>query len=400
MAIFDWQSRILGRNSGHSSVQYAAYLSAEKIYDEKYGEVRSFTRKAQQERVYEKEIIAPATAPEWVRDRGTLWNKVEAVEKRKDSQLCREIHVALPKELTHEQKMDLVRRYVREEFVSKGMVADVAYHNFRGKNSHNPHAHILLTTREIEKGEFASKKAEAWRPKIVKDKSGHHSVDPDQIAEERRAWERYCNHSLEQAGHSSRVDSRSLKERGIDRLPQPKLGKAKHMEERPEWAGRTDAGAVWREVQEINQQKAILASLEQEQQHLSSAIEQEKLQVAIELGHQLARDELERKDRRRRDREEKERQNTAQKREETERRRDVAPSLTPEEMRYLQQIKDGERERNEPCLDGSSSNQGEKPKQGTQEQQIARLKEEMAAFEPKEKEPPPPEPPRERGRSR
>ena len=63
--------------------------------------------------IYGSEILMPENAPERLGDRVTLWNEVERVEKRKDAQLSREVMVALPAELTHEQKQALTREYVR-----------------------------------------------------------------------------------------------------------------------------------------------------------------------------------------------------------------------------------------------------------------------------------------------
>ena len=87
-----------------------------------------------------------------------LWNEVEQVEKSKDSQPAREINVSLSVELTHDQKQALVRDFSRSQFVEREMVADVAYHNFQGQN---PHAHMLLTMREIDPKGFG-KKNRSW----------------------------------------------------------------------------------------------------------------------------------------------------------------------------------------------------------------------------------------------
>jgi len=90
------------------------------------------------------EILAPDGAPDWVYDRLRLWNAVEAVEKRRDAQLARQIEVALPVELDADGQRELLRDFVQRAFVSKGMIADLAIHRTM-KN--NPHAHILLTLR-------------------------------------------------------------------------------------------------------------------------------------------------------------------------------------------------------------------------------------------------------------
>ena len=91
-----------------------------------------------------------AGAPSWVYDRNRLWNAAEQAETRKDATLAREIVVALPHELTDQQRQWLVSDFVREAFVRRGLVADVAIHApDRNSDSRNFHAHILITERTI-----------------------------------------------------------------------------------------------------------------------------------------------------------------------------------------------------------------------------------------------------------
>ena len=88
------------------------------------GIVHDFTRKGG---IAHTEILLPQNAPQEFLDRGTLWNSVEKIEKSKNSQLAREIEVALPKELDREKQINLVREYVKENFVKVGMCADIPY---------------------------------------------------------------------------------------------------------------------------------------------------------------------------------------------------------------------------------------------------------------------------------
>ena len=92
------------------------------------------------------EIMLPAHAPPEFADRSILWNSVEQIEKARDSQLAREIEAALPRELSGEQQLALVRAYVKDNFVDKGMCADFAIHD---KGTGNPHVHIMLTLRPL-----------------------------------------------------------------------------------------------------------------------------------------------------------------------------------------------------------------------------------------------------------
>ena len=96
--------------------------------------------------------------PDWMADREKLWNAVEAVEKLKDAQLAREFQIALPRELTLKQNIELAREFVQREFVARGMVADFAIHNDKGKDGEpQPHIHVLLTLRGDHTGRLWTK---------------------------------------------------------------------------------------------------------------------------------------------------------------------------------------------------------------------------------------------------
>jgi len=153
MAIYHLSAKTISRAAGRSATGAAAYRSGDRIADERTGLAFDYRKKRG---IDHSEIMAPANAPEWAHDRAKLWNAVEHSEKRKDSQVAREVEVALPTELNLDQQRDLVRSFVRSQFVDAGMVADIAIHHARGAN---PHAHILLTMREIGLEGFARKTA-------------------------------------------------------------------------------------------------------------------------------------------------------------------------------------------------------------------------------------------------
>lgn len=193
---------VVARSKGHSSVGAAAYNAAELIVDERTGQVHDYRRK---QHVYGSEILAPANAPAWVHDRSQLWNETERKETRKDSQLARSFVLSFPACMTHEQKIAAAREFLQRECVSKGMIADVAYHDFKGKDAHNPHAHVLLTMRDLTPQGFGQKNR-AWNGK-------------DQFRDWRQKWADHLNVHLEQGGHQQRVDHRSYQDQGIDRTP-------------------------------------------------------------------------------------------------------------------------------------------------------------------------------------
>lgn len=204
MAIYHFTADIVSRAKGQSVVAAAAYRSGTRMREDTTGILYDYTRKIGVEHT---EILAPDPAPSWVSDRAQLWNTIEALEKRKDAQLARSIEIALPKELNEAAQLTLVREFVRREFVSKGMVADVAIHR---DNANNPHVHILLTLRRLGPKGFGLKER-AWNQTA-------------RLQEWRLAWAETTNRHLAKEGLSIRIDHRTLKAQGLDLIPGRKIG--------------------------------------------------------------------------------------------------------------------------------------------------------------------------------
>lgn len=240
MAIYRLSAQVIGRSSGRSATAAAAYRAGEAMRDERTGQEHDYTRRRG---VIHSEIVAPDNAPEWMKDRAQLWNAVEAAERRKDAQLSREIQLALPHELDDAQRRDLVRDFARAEFVSRGMVADIAIHEADAKgDDRNHHAHIMLTMRSLTDSGFGNK-AREWN-------------DEKLLEHWREAWGQAVNRELERAGLSERIDHRSYADRGIDREPEPKQGPVATEMERQ---GRSShAGDDRRAVQDRNAERARL----------------------------------------------------------------------------------------------------------------------------------------------
>jgi len=186
---------MISRSQGRSATAAIAYRVAERIEDRRTGLVFDYAAKSG---VDHTEILAPDHAPDWVRNRSELWNRVEESETRKNSQVAREVRVALPAELTHEARVELVREFARAQFVDRrGMVADIALHApGRAGDERNHHAHILLTTREIGPEGFTTKNRDWNKVELLEGW--------------REAWARDSNAALERAGIEDRVDHRTL----------------------------------------------------------------------------------------------------------------------------------------------------------------------------------------------
>ncbi len=213
MAIFHLAAKVVSRKAGQSVVAKAAYNAREELTEERTGEVKDYSRA---EGLIFSGIYTPANAPQWAHDRAQLWNKADQAEKRKDATLAREYELALPHELTNEQRRFLVQDFVRESFTRKGYAVDVCIHApDREGDERNYHAHILVTDRRLEADGFAADKKER------KLKSPDRKAELEAIREK---WERIANRHLERHGHEARIDRRSLKDQGIDREPTEHLG--------------------------------------------------------------------------------------------------------------------------------------------------------------------------------
>lgn len=255
MAIYHLCIKIISRGKGKSAVAASAYRSGEKIKNEYDGIVHDFTRKGG---IAHTEILLPQNAPQEFSDRGTLWN---SVEKSKNSQLAREIEIALPKELSREKQINLVREYVKENFVNVGMCADIALHD---KNDGNPHCHILLTMRPFNEDKtWGTKSKKEYildeNGEKVKLKNGNYKTrkintvdwnEQDKAEHWRKAWVDITNKYLEKNSIQEKVDHRSYQRQGIEQIPTIHLGVSATQMEKKGIA--TDRGNINREIKHQN----------------------------------------------------------------------------------------------------------------------------------------------------
>jgi len=272
MAIYHLEAKVVGRGAGRSAVAASAYLSCSRLYNDYDGIQHDYTKK---QGLVWQEVFLPEYAPQEWQDREKLWNAVEEVETAKDSRLAREFVVALPIELSREEQIELLQEFIQEQFLSDGMCADAAIHDTDG---HNPHAHILLTVRPLDKqgkwqyktekeylcmkngeergftaAEFRAAQNEGWEKqypyKVGKKKvymtpsaaeaqglvradkhpksTRYGRQNPiserwnseEQLTAWRAAWADVSNRCLERAGREERIDHRSNAARGLDEQP-------------------------------------------------------------------------------------------------------------------------------------------------------------------------------------
>ena len=216
------------RNSTNSAVAGAAYRSGLRLVETfiENGETKTIVHNYQNKRgVVHSEILAPefVSKESWVFDRQKLWNKVQQAETkkndefRKDAQFSREFEIALPKELTVEENIELFKNFVTENFVELGMVADI---NIHYDNPENPHAHCMLTTRELvvsnEELKFVNTKNRGWNKTEV-------------LQFARKSWADSVNRELDLRGFESRITELSFKELGISLKPTVHEGPARYI---------------------------------------------------------------------------------------------------------------------------------------------------------------------------
>ena len=219
MAIYHLSVKTIGRSEGRSATAAAAYRAADKITDERTGEIHDYTRKGG---VSYTEILLPDNAPDWATNRAELWNAAEQSETRKNSTVAREFEIALPSELSEKERQRLAVDFAKEIVERHKVAADIAIHEpIRGGDNKNHHAHILITTRQLTEDGFTKKTRE-----LDDRKSGAVDYWRERFAE-------LQNDRLKQNGITETVDHRSLEAQGIDREPSQHLGvAATHYERR------------------------------------------------------------------------------------------------------------------------------------------------------------------------
>lgn len=162
MAIAFAHVSIHTRAKGHSAIAASAYRAATKLFDSRTGITHDFSNR--HDVVYTTLLLPDGTEPTF-ENREFLWNQAELAEKRRDAQVCKDVVLALPKELDLVQQIALTKRFAQTHFVEKGLPADIAIHDH---GDGNPHAHILIPTRRLEKNRFSKYKARDLNPTFAK----------------------------------------------------------------------------------------------------------------------------------------------------------------------------------------------------------------------------------------
>ena len=258
---FHFSISMISRGKSKSAVASAAYISCEKLTNEWDGVTHDYHNK---KGLLHSEIYLPENVPKEFQDRSFLWNSVELNEKASNAQLARNFIIALPKELSFEENKNLITDFIQENFVSKGMIADLAIHDESNEGNNNIHAHIMTTLRPInEKGEWQAKSKKEYvldeKGEKIKLKSGNYKTRKVELtdwnnkgnAEKwRENFAALCNQYLEKNNLEKRVDHRSFERQGIEEIPTIHLGASASALERK--GVETDKGNINREIKKHN----------------------------------------------------------------------------------------------------------------------------------------------------
>jgi len=230
MAIYHLSMKPVTRASGRSAVAAAAYRSGTRLTNERDGLTHDYTRKGG---IEHSEIVLPeGSTASWAVDREALWNAAEFAEKRKDARVAREFEVALPHELTGEQRLELTREFSRSLANRFGAAVDFSLHTpDREMDVRNHHAHILMTTRQVDESGLGDKTMLERENKWLL--ANDLPLSQTQLKDLRLEWEELTNQHLARAGHDLRVDHRSHEDRGLSIEPTQHVGVHAHqMEQR------------------------------------------------------------------------------------------------------------------------------------------------------------------------
>jgi ATP-dependent exoDNAse (exonuclease V) alpha subunit len=263
MAIFRLDIKPVARSTGRTATAAAAYRAGERIRDERTGALYNHSRR---DDVLHKEIFLPSrlerpdAGMEWARDRSMLWNAAEKAEQMSNSRVAREYQVALPAELSAEQRIVLARAFSREIADRYNVAVDLAIHAPRPEGDpRNFHAHLLATTREVT--------SEGMGPKVGVDMKGEVRSElglppsRQEFRTLRARWAELTNEALREANLEARVDHRTLEAQGIDRKPRPRLTWAAIAEER-----RGERNKVMERIRERHSQRQVRRAAGEPQQ--------------------------------------------------------------------------------------------------------------------------------------
>ena len=251
-------TKSFSRKQNKSAVASIAYRSGMKLHDERNDKTHNY--EARKNDVLSADIILPSAfnGANIELDRATIWNNAERAEKRKDARVAREWLINLPHELDEQTRKELAHSFAQKLSDRYNVIADCCIHKpsdkeiKKGADPRNFHAHIMLTTREIdiENGQIIfTKKSISELSDTDRKKLGLSRMS-DEMTAIKQIWDDTANPVLEAHG-LPKMDYRSHKEKGDDLLPQVKMGVQATQLERQ--GKRTRLGDINRDIKQKNE---------------------------------------------------------------------------------------------------------------------------------------------------
>ncbi|MGP9780740.1 MobQ family relaxase, partial [Psychrobacter sp. 364] len=285
MAIYHLSTKPVSRSSGRTATASIAYRAGIAIKDERTGKEHDYTKRS-------GVAYTQLHTPNGLKiKRNELWNLAETTETRKNSRTAREIVVNLPHELSGRLRMMLVNDFAKDLANQYGVAVDVAIHtpDAQGDNR-NHHAHIMLTTRKLERLESGrvalTSKSQLEMSNTQLKERGLPSAR-EELKAIREQWANITNKHLKEAKIDARIDHRSHKDRGLEQLPTKKLGWEASALERK--GIKTSTGDYNRKVEEYNHAMQQLAIIEKSLNAVTEQREQsnDRLREGIERAVKL-----------------------------------------------------------------------------------------------------------------
>lgn len=247
---------------------HAKYVSRGKnqsvAYNMSYAQGKTYTDKFYRKTFYghnrndlvHGELLLPEDAPAEYHNTQIFLDALNDSERRKDALMAINYILALPNELDEEERLNLARSFVQENFVKHGHPVSIAIHSGLAsehpkalkvqaatERCNNPHAHILVPLRIVGAHGFLATKYQ-----------GRSMCQKKFLYQLRNNWVALQNQIFERHGIAVRMTAHSYKDRGISREPTPHLGP---WVEQQEAAGiKTERGEQYRQVLAANRKNS------------------------------------------------------------------------------------------------------------------------------------------------
>lgn len=198
--------------------KHARYITREGPYAKPDGD---------NERLY----VGHGNLPVWCWDDPIGFFDASDTFERANGSTYKEWEIALPRELSDDQLRALINEFIEEQIGDRFAYLYAIHIPDASDGGKNPHCHLMFSERELDgierSRELFFKRANTKNPERGGCKKANTGLKASErkelLIEVRHAWEVMCNKHLAAAGLDVRIDMRSYSDRGIDKIPEPKM---------------------------------------------------------------------------------------------------------------------------------------------------------------------------------